>query len=171
MNWALSVAVFDWICVAVLLASLLLGAWRGLVYEVMSVLGWVASFILAQMFAGALAAHVPLASATDEVRYAVAFVVLFVLGAFVGGWVASLVRRLANAVGLRPVDRTLGAVFGVLRGVVLLLVVAVVVTTTPLHEGAWWQDSFSARWSTDVLGQLKPVLPEVFRNYLPSLTY
>lgn len=170
MNWVVSLAAYDWICVAVLLASLLLGAWRGLVYEVMSVLGWVASFILAQMFAGVLANHVPLESATEEVRYAIAFVVLFVLGAFVGGLLASLVRRLANAMGLRPVDRTLGAVFGVLRGMMLLLVVAVVVNMTSLREGAWWQESFSAKLSTDVLGQLKPVLPETFRNYLPSLT-
>lgn len=170
MNWVVSLAAYDWICVAVLLASLLLGAWRGLVYEVMSVLGWVASFILAQMFAGTLANHVPLESATEEVRYAIAFVVLFVLGAFVGGLLASLVRRMANAIGLRPVDRTLGAVFGVLRGVMLLLVVAVVVNMTSLRESAWWQESFSAKLSTDVLGQLKPVLPETFRNYLPSLT-
>ena len=170
MNWVVSLVAYDWICVAVLLASLLLGAWRGLVYEVMSVLGWVASFILAQMFAGALASHVPLESATEEVRYAIAFVVLFVLGAFVGGLLASLVRRMANAIGLRPVDRTLGAAFGVLRGVMLLLVVAVVVNMTSLREGTWWQESFSAKLSTDVLGQLKPVLPETFRNYLPSLT-
>ena len=170
MNWVVSLVAYDWICVAVLLASLLLGAWRGLVYEVMSVLGWVASFILAQMFAGTLAGHVPMASATEEVRYAIAFVVLFVLGAFVGGLLASLVRRMANAIGLRPVDRTLGAAFGVLRGVMLLLVVAVVVNMTSLREGTWWQESFSAKLSTDVLGQLKPVLPETFRNYLPSLT-
>ena len=41
----------DWILLAVLLASLLLGAWRGLVYEVLSVLNWVASFVLAQWWA------------------------------------------------------------------------------------------------------------------------
>ena len=168
MNWGVSVAAYDWVCIAVLLASLLLGAWRGLVYEVMSVLGWVASFILAQMFAGLLAEHLPAEWASEPVRYAAAFVLLFVLGAFAGGFVATLVRRLATAAGLRPVDRTLGAVFGVLRGAVLLLVVAVVVNMTPLHEGAWWQGSFSANLSTDVLGRLKPVLPETFRNYLPS---
>ena len=48
---------------AVLLASLLLGAWRGLVYEVMSVVGWVVAFILAQVFAGSLAQHLPMESA------------------------------------------------------------------------------------------------------------
>jgi membrane protein required for colicin V production len=92
---------------------------------------------------------------------------IFVAGAFFGGFVAALVRRLAAAVGLRPVDRTLGAVFGVLRGTVLLLAVAVVVHMTTLHEGAWWQDSHGAGLSTQVLGMLKPVLPEEFRNYLP----
>ena len=169
MNWILSLTAFDWICIAVLLASLLLGAWRGFVYELMSVLGWVAAFILAQMFAGALAQHIPMASATEAVRFAVAFAVLFILGAFVGGFVASLVRRLANAIGLRPVDRTLGAVFGVLRGLVLLLAVAVVVNMTSFHDAAWWQDSPGAKLATDVLGQLKPMLPETFRSYLPSL--
>ena len=38
----------DWILVAVLAASMLLGAWRGLVYEVLSVTGWIAAFLLAQ---------------------------------------------------------------------------------------------------------------------------
>ena len=41
----------DWILLAVLLASLLLGAWRGLVYELMSMLGWIAAFVLAQWWA------------------------------------------------------------------------------------------------------------------------
>lgn len=167
MNWNVSVAAFDWVCIAVLLASLLLGAWRGLVYEVMSVLGWIAAFFVAQMFAGSLAAHLPSESLSEPVRYAAAFVLLFVLGAFVGGFVASLVRRLTGAIGLRPVDRTLGAVFGVLRGVVLLLAVAVVVNMTTLHEGAWWKESFAANLSTDLLGRLKPALPEEFRIYLP----
>ena len=162
-----SVAAYDWVCVAVLLASLLLGAWRGLVYEVMSVVGWVVAFILAQVFAGSLAQHLPMESAGEPVRYAVAFVLIFIAGAFVGGFVATLVRRLAKAVGLRPVDRTLGAVFGVLRGAVLLLAVAVVVHMTTLHDGAWWQESRAAGLSTQVLGSLKPVLPEEFRNYLP----
>lgn len=85
-----------------------------------AVAGWVAAFILAQVFAGNLAQHLPLESGGEPVRYAVAFVLIFVAGAFVGGFVATLVRRLAKAVGLRPVDRTLGAVFGVLRGAALL---------------------------------------------------
>ena len=33
----------DWVLLAALLLSVLLGLWRGLVYEVLSVAGWVAA--------------------------------------------------------------------------------------------------------------------------------
>jgi membrane protein required for colicin V production len=41
----------DWIFALVLLASLAMGVWRGLVYEILSMLNWVAAFILAQWLA------------------------------------------------------------------------------------------------------------------------
>ena len=44
-------AALDWIFMALLLASMLIGAWRGLVFEVLSVLGWLAAFVVAQWFA------------------------------------------------------------------------------------------------------------------------
>ena len=52
---------------------------------------------------------------------------MFVLAVFAGGLLAWASRKLIEAAGLRPVDRTLGAAFGVVRGVVLLLALAVVV--------------------------------------------
>jgi membrane protein required for colicin V production len=69
---------------------------------------------------------------------------------------------------LRPADRTLGALFGVVRGLVLLLVVAVVVGLTPLREAAWWQESHSAPVLGSMLKSLKPALPEEFARHLPS---
>jgi membrane protein required for colicin V production len=53
------VAVLDWVFVAVLVASLMLGAWRGLVYEVLSVMSWIAAFVLAQWLAPDVAARLP----------------------------------------------------------------------------------------------------------------
>jgi membrane protein required for colicin V production len=52
----------DWILLAVLAASLLLGVWRGLVYEVLSVIGWIAAFLLAQWFAPDVAEKLPMQS-------------------------------------------------------------------------------------------------------------
>ena len=73
-----------------------------------------------------------------------------------------------EAVGLRPADRTLGAVFGVLRGLVLLLAVAVVAGITPVHEAQWWQESRGAPVLAEVLKGLKPALPDEFGRHLPS---
>ena len=162
-------AALDWVFVAVLLASLLLGAWRGLVYEVLSVMSWIAAFILAQLFAPEVAGMLPMDGSGQAVRYAAAFVLVFIAVVFAGALVAWITKKMIEAVGLRPVDRLLGAVFGVLRGVVMLLALAVVVNMTPaLTRADWWTDSKGAAMSTAALKQLKPVLPERFGQYLPG---
>jgi membrane protein required for colicin V production len=157
----------DWIFLAVLLISLIVGVWRGLVYELLSVTNWIAAFVLAQWFAPVAAQWLPMASATEVVRYAAGFVVVFVLSLFAGGLLAFLISKLVAAVGLRPVDRVLGAAFGLVRGVVLLLAFAVVFGMTPWVNGPLWQDSFGARIATVALQGLEPVLPQEFGKYLP----
>ena len=160
-------ATLDWVFVGVLVLSLALGAWRGLVYEVLSVLGWIAAFVLAQWLATDAAALLPLGRAGEGLRYAAGFVLVFVVAAFLAGLLAWLVKKAVERVGLRPVDRTLGAAFGLVRGAVLLLAAAVVVNMTPLQDGQWWTESKGAGVSTTVLRGLKPVLPESFGRYLP----
>jgi membrane protein required for colicin V production len=161
-------ATLDWIFLAVLALSLVLGAWRGLVYEVLSVLGWIAAFVLAQWWAPEAALWLPMGQAGETLRYAAGFLVVFVAAAFAAGLLAWGVKKLVTAVGLRPVDRTLGAAFGLVRGGLLLLALAVVVNMTPLHAGQWWTESKGADVSTTVLRGLKPVLPERFGQYLPG---
>jgi membrane protein required for colicin V production len=157
----------DWIFLAVLLISLVVGAWRGLVYELLSVVNWIAAFVLAQWFAPLAAQWLALSSATEVVRYAAGFVLVFVLSLFAGGLIAFLMSKLVTAVGLRPVDRVLGAAFGLVRGVVLLLAFTVVFGMTPLVKGTLWQESAGASVATVVLQGLKPVLPQEFGKYLP----
>lgn len=158
----------DWIFAAVLLASMLIGAWRGLVFEVLSLMGWVASFFVAQWFADDMAALLPMGQSADALRYAAGFVVVIVGSVFVCGLLTWLAKKLVDAIGLRPADRALGAVFGVFRGVVLLLAVAVVAGLTSVQEALWWQESLGAPVLVEVLRGLKPALPEEFGRHLPS---
>jgi membrane protein required for colicin V production len=160
------VAVLDWILAGVLIFSLLLGAWRGLVYEVLLVLAWAASFYVAQWAAPGVAALLPLQSASEPVRYAAAFVLIFIAAVFAAGLLAFLLKKLVEAMGLRPVDRTLGAAFGLLRGVILLLAATVVMDMTALKSSNWWLESQGAPVLTATLKGLKPVLPEQFSKYL-----
>jgi len=152
---------------AVVLLSTVLGLWRGLVYEVISVAGWVAAFVLAQAYAPALAQWLPVEGFSAPLRLAAGFALVFMGVAFVGGLLAWGVKRLVRSVGLRPVDRILGGGFGLLRGAVLLLALAVVVSMTPLQQHAYWQASPVAGVLSATLLELKPVLPEGVARFLP----
>ena len=157
----------DWILLTVLAASMLVGAWRGLVYEVLSVMGWIAAFLLAQWLAPEVADKLPMQSSGETLRYAAAFVLVFIASVFAAGLVSALMKRLISAVGLRPVDRILGGVFGLFRGLILLLALSVVVHMTALQESEWWLESQGAPMLITMLKGLRPMLPEKFGAYLP----
>lgn len=164
----MQVSLTDWILLGVLLTSMLVGFWRGLVYEVLSLAGWVAAFIVAQWLAPSVASWLPfLATAAAQVQYAVSFVVVFVVALFASGLLSWLIKKLVETAGLRPVDRALGAFFGLARGVVLLLVLTVVLQLTGLTHEDWWQSARGPVWLDVILKGLKPLLPQAFVNYLP----
>ena len=161
-------AATDWILVAVLAASMLLGACRGLVYEVLSVIGWIAAFLLAQWFAPDVAEKLPMQNSGETLRYAAAFVLVFIVSVFVAGLISALMKKIISVVGLRPVDRIMGAVFGLFRGLIFLLAFSVVVHMTALQESDWWLESQAAPMLMTLLKGLRPMLPEKFGAYLPD---
>jgi membrane protein required for colicin V production len=77
-----------------------------------------------------------------------------------------IVKKLIASVGLRPVDRTLGAAFGLLRGALLLLAASTVVAMTPMKDADWWRASQGAGVLSTVLKGLKPVLPAELGKYI-----
>ncbi|MBT0571419.1 CvpA family protein [Curvibacter sp. CHRR-16] len=156
----------DWLFVAVLAGSALLGAWRGLVYETLSLLSWAAAFWVAQWLGPQAAAQLPIMAVGETLRVALGFVLVFVVVVFAGGLLAWIAKKLVSAVGMGPADRALGALFGVLRAVLMLLVLTVLVGMTPLREAAFWTQATGPHWSQTVLGWCKPLMPEAFRPYV-----
>lgn len=157
----------DWVFLAVLLLSVLIGAWRGLVYEVLSLAGWVLAFFVAQHFAPVIAPRLPMGDASEVLRYAAAFALLFVVSVFIASLLIWLVSKLFQIAGLRPADRALGAVFGLMRGVVVLLAVVVVVAMTSFKSDPMWTGSTAVTWATATVKGLRPVLPRELVQYLP----
>ena len=151
---------------AVLVLSMAVGAWRGLVFEVMSLLGWFAAYLAAQAFSTAVAAQVPIGAPGSPLNLAAAFVLTFMAALIVWGLLARLLKMLIHATPLSLVDRLLGAAFGVLRGGVVLLVVFAVVARTPWVESPTWQRSLGAAWLKVVVVGLKPALPAGIANHL-----
>ena len=161
-------AATDWILIAALAASMLLGALRGLVYEVLSVMGWIAAFLLAQWFSPDVAEKLPMQNSGEALRYAAAFVLVFIASVFLAGLISALMKKIISVVGLRPVDRMMGAIFGLFRGLIFLLALSVVVHMTPLQESDWWLESQGGPMLMTLLKDLRPILPEKFGAYLPD---
>lgn len=164
----MAIALTDGLLLGVLAGSMLLGFWRGLVYEVLSLAGWVAAFMAAQWLTADAIPFLPFVQgAPESVQYAVAFAVVFVVALFASGMLSWLIKKLVETVGLRPVDRSLGAVFGLARGVVVLLAVTVLLQLLGMASEPWWQEAQGPAWLNTAIKGLKPLLPEKFVEFLP----
>src|SRR5204863_945354 len=87
----------DYAVAGVLLFCLLFGLWRGLVREVVSVLGWVIAFLAANLFAGPLGQALPADIPTPELRLATAFVAIFVCSLIVTTLIGLLLSKMVKA--------------------------------------------------------------------------
>jgi membrane protein required for colicin V production len=157
----------DWVLAGVVLLSVIVGVLRGLVFEVLSVLGWFAAYFAAQWLAPALAPRLPLGEPGSAVNYGVAFAAGFVLSLFVWALVVRLLRFVLHATPLAPIDRVLGAGFGLARGAVLLLAIATLVGLTPARDADAWQRSHAAGWLQVAIQGLKPLLPAEWARHWP----
>lgn len=153
MSW------LDYAILGVLAVSVVWGIWRGFVREVISLAGWVLAFLAANAVAGPLGDALPTSISSPEVRVLVAFLIVFIFTLSIATVAGMLLSRLLKAAGLGGLDRTLGGLFGLARGVVILLALAIAagLTTAPRHP--LWKESVGAGMLTRTVLQLKPWLP------------
>jgi len=158
----------DWTFAGVLALSMVIGFWRGLTFEVLSLLGWVAAYIAAQAFAATVAPMLPVGNPGSALNQGAAFALVFILALVVCALASRLLRHVIHATPLQAIDRVLGAGFGLLRGLVLLLAVATVLALTPAVRSPAWQGSQGAAWLGALLQALKPLLPDSLAQHLPA---
>jgi membrane protein required for colicin V production len=158
----------DWALLAVLGLSVLVGLLRGLVFELMSLAGWLVAYLAAVALGPELAVHLPVGNPGSALNQSAALALAFVAALVAWMILARLVRLLIAATPLTVADRALGAVFGLVRGILLLVVVATVVALTPAAQSQDWQASTGARWLAAVVQGSKPLLPEPIGKWLPA---
>lgn len=150
----------DWALLAVLGLSLLVGLWRGLVFELMSLAGWVLAWWCARTWSATVAEQLPVGMAGSVLRLAAAYALTFTVTLLCCALLARLLRGLVAATPLSGIDRLLGAGFGLARGVLVLLVAATVLMWTPAAKASWWQASQGAAWLTSLVRVLRPMVSE-----------
>jgi len=158
----------DMALLAVLLVSIAIGVARGLVFELMSLVGWVVAYFVAHWFAPEVAPHLPIGEPGSRANIVAAFAVTFVVALFVWAVGSRIVRLIIHATPLSLVDRGLGAVFGGVRGVVVLLVLVTLFSMTPVANSPEWRESTGVPWLQAAVTGLKPMLPAPISKFLPA---
>lgn len=149
---------FDFAVMAIMLVSLLLGLWRGLVYEVLSLAGWPIAFVLSRLLANDIAPMMP--AAQEVVRITLAYAAVFVVALIVWGVLVWMLARLVKAIGLGWLDSFMGGLFGVLRGVLVILVMVWLAGLTSIPEQAFWRGAQTSKAAENVALLAKAWLPD-----------
>lgn len=165
-------AALSWVDLAlavVLLISIGLGIWRGLIFEVMSLAGWVVAYFAASPLAPVVEALLPDSFASrfgPAALHMIALVIAFFFVLVVWGLASRLVKMLIHATPLSAIDRLGGAGFGALRGVFIALLLVLVIGASPLAESSTWRASRAAPVLSGVLHDAAPLLPEPVARFI-----
>ena len=133
----------NWVDASILIVTALsftFGIWRGLVREVLSLITWVLALLVARSYSEVVAATLFNSFDNLTMRYVTAFALIFIGVMMLGTFVNFLMSKLLIFTGLRFVDRILGGLFGIARGV-LIVVVGLFFSSFFLSQGEYWQNS------------------------------
>ena len=158
---------FDWFLLALVLLSTLGAFRRGIVKVAFSLAGLVAGILVASWNYTALAARLSAYVASHEVANIVAFVILLVVVMALFSLAARLVRKTISAVGFGFLDRLLGAMFGLVRGL-LLGVAAMMLVAAFVPQAEWLKNSLLAPYFLSGAHAVSFVVPEHFRQQIGS---
>lgn len=151
--------LFDYAVIIILVASVVISLMRGLVSEILSLASWVVAFVVANAYGAQLATMLPAAVPGEVVRTIVGFIALFIGVRIVMGLVSVAISALVSAAGLGLVDRGLGALFGVARGIVFVFAAVIVCGMTSLPQQAFWKEALLSPMAESGVRLVKPMLP------------
>jgi membrane protein required for colicin V production len=140
MNETLLTSI-DYVIIASMLVSALVGLIRGLIRELLALLSWIVSIWLALQYADDVSVYLDVYLQSPQIQYMVAVAGIFVLSLLSLSLVALILTKLLAAVGIAGTDRSLGALFGILRGAAIVLVAIFVLRLTPAATQPWYVNS------------------------------
>lgn len=158
--------VFDYLVLLVLVCSVIISTLRGLVKEVLSLAGWIVSFIAANVYGEALSRLLPAEISGSSTRLIVAFVALFIGTKLLMALLAMAVDGLIKASGLTLADRGLGGLFGLGRGLVIVLAAVLVCGMTAIPQQPFWKHALLSPLAETAARTVKPYLPSEIAKHV-----
>lgn len=157
--------VADLIILAIIFISVVVSLLRGFVKEAFSLAGWLVALWVSMTFSSGMAELFGKSIVDPTLRLLAAFVLLFILSLVVGAIVNFFASQLVQKTGLTGIDRTIGGVFGFMRGILLVTIIVMLLGLTTLPKEPWWDQSFFMFRFEAVATWLKDLLPDEIARY------
>lgn len=132
---------FDYVVLAIVGLSVVVSVWRGAIRELFALVAWIAAFFAAQAYGPAVAGFLAAIIENESLRVLTGFVIVFLAVLILAALFALLMSKLVRAVGLGLADRMLGAVFGLLRGMLVVLILVLLAGLTAVPRQQIWRDA------------------------------
>lgn len=121
--------------------SLLIGLLRGFVKEVVSLFAWIAAIWVGISFSRGFSVLLETFIEIPAARIAVAFMILVVLTLIVSSVINYFVELAIEKTGLTIIDRILGVLLGVARGVIVVALIVMLANMAPVQDMSLWKQS------------------------------
>ncbi len=158
MNW------IDLVIIVLIIVSTLISLMRGFVKEALSLAGWIISFWIALTFAAGLGRLMDTTISDPILRLIFAFVLLLILSLLATSAVNFFANHLVERAGFAGTDRTIGVVFGVMRGVLVVTALVLFAGLTPFPHTSTWHDSFLLYYFEGFAVWLRDYMPSGVAN-------
>ena len=136
-NW------LDWTFAAVVAGSVIFAIMKGFVRELISLAALVAALVIAAVAYPRAALWFEDLTKSHDVALGLGFLTLFVAVLIAGAIISVAARKLIKSAGIEWFDRFLGAVFGLVRGVLVDCVLLLVLVAFAIKPGAVQQSSLA----------------------------
>ncbi len=135
LNW------IDFALLGIIALSMIFSIVRGFVKEAISLVVWFAALFIASEFYPDLAVY--FTSIEDNLlKNGLAIACLFIVTLILGGLINHAIGQLVKLSGITGTDRLIGAVFGVIRGILVCSALLFFADTfTASSDSQWWADS------------------------------
>ena len=147
--------VFDYVVLVIMGLSVLLSILRGFVREALALASWVVAFFVAKLYTLELAPLLPQSIPSQSLRLLAAFLILFLAALLICSLLAIALSAVFKRAGLGWMDRCLGALFGLARGIIIVGVLVLLGGLTTVPKDVRWRNAmFSAPLEAMVINVL-----------------
>ncbi len=158
--------IFDYLVLFVLIASVVISTLRGLVKEMLSLVGWVVAFVVANAYGAELAPLLPEVLPGATARLMLAFIALFLGVRILMGLLSMAIGAVIAATGLSLADRGLGGLFGLARGIVIVLAAVILCGMTAIPQQDFWRNALFSPIAETGARTVKPFLPAALSQHI-----